>query len=87
MPAWISQRLGDLVSAYMQRHGTAFFPGESLKNLTVDWLENDRTPSGLLHLAQRDWFWPKLLLYMFHYTGLVGGLVGMWLLRRGDTLP
>ncbi len=68
-----------LAGAYLQPHGTVAFPGESLKDLAV----------GVLHrrvsfaeLVMGDGFWPKLIIYVFHYIGLIGGLGGMWLSRR-----
>lgn len=79
---WLARRLTRLAGAYAQPHGTAFFPGESLKDLAQEWLAQDRTLVGLLRLTQGDHFWPKLALYLFHYTSLLGGLVGMWLTRH-----
>ena len=31
---------------------------------------------------QGDNFVPKLILYLFHYAALIGGLIGIWLYRR-----
>ena len=36
----------------------------------------------MLALTRGDFFWPKLALYVLHYTALLAGLVGMWLYRR-----
>jgi hypothetical protein len=79
---YLRYRVGELASAYLQPHGTTFFPGESLREVGLNWLRNDRTPGGLLALTRGDAFWPKLVIYVFHYVGLIGGLVGMWLYRR-----
>jgi len=79
---WIARRFTRLAGAYLQPHGTTFFPGESLKDLTARWLGTDRTPGGLLRLSQGDQFWPKLAIYLFHYTSLLAGVVGLWLTRR-----
>jgi 4-amino-4-deoxy-L-arabinose transferase-like glycosyltransferase len=79
---WIRRRINELASAYLQPHGTAFFPGESLKQLAGDWLQHDRSLGGLLDLTRGDAFWPKLSIYLFHYVGLLFGLVGMWRYRR-----
>lgn len=79
---WIRRRMAELASAYLQPHGTAFFPGESLKQMAGDWLQQDRSLAGLLELTRGDAFWPKLSMYVFHYTGLLFGAVGVWLCRR-----
>ncbi len=86
---WLSHRVSKLSGAYLQPHGTTFFPGESLKDLATKWVSNDRTISGLIRLTQGEAFWPKLVLYVFHFTALLGGLIGMWLTRRNWrlTLP
>jgi hypothetical protein len=89
IPGYIRHRLSDLAGAYLQPHGTLFFPGESLRELTVKWLRDDRTVSGLIALTQGDSFWQKLVLYMLHYAALIFGLLGMWRTRRNwrITLP
>jgi hypothetical protein len=46
------------------------------------WLTQERTLDGLLRLVQSDGFWPKLVLYAFHYATLVFGALGMWVMRR-----
>jgi hypothetical protein len=82
VPGYLRRRVSDLADAYLQPHGTVYFGGESLKDMAANWLRNDRTPGGLLRLTQGDWFWPKLAIYVFHYSGLVFGLAGLWLVRR-----
>lgn len=79
---YIGRRFSRLAGAYLQPHGTTFFPGESLKSLTMNWWATDRTVSGLLRLTGAEAFWPKLSMYIFHFGGIVGGLVGLWLTRR-----
>lgn len=79
---YLGRRFSDLADAYFQPHGTVYFGGESLKEMVANWLQSDHTLSGLLRLAQADWFWPKLVIYAFHYAGLVFGLAGLWLSRR-----
>ncbi len=79
---WIRRRVTELASAYLQPHGTAFFPGESLKQMADDWLQHDRSLAGLLDLTRGDAFWPKLSIYLFHYAGLLFGLAGMWRCRQ-----
>jgi hypothetical protein len=79
---WMTRRVKELAKAYAQPHGTTFFPGASLKDMSADWLRNDRTPGGLLALTRANAFWPKLAIYLFHYLGLAFGLIGLWLTRH-----
>lgn len=76
---WIKHRLTELAEAYLQPHGTTFFPGESLRDLAVGVLRGE---VSLADLVQGDAFWSKLALYLLHYVGLLAGLAGMWLYRR-----
>src|SRR5690606_27097773 len=79
---WVQRRVGELAGAYLQPHGTTFFPGESLRELALTWLRDDRSPTGLVALMQGDSFWQKLTVYLFHYVALAAGLVGIWRTRR-----
>lgn len=65
--------------AYLQPSGTVAFPGESLKEMALEVL-NGRARLG--DLLNGESFWPKLMIYLFHYVGLIGGVVGLWLSRR-----
>ncbi len=87
--SWARNRGLEVISAYLQPHGTNTFPGESLKALVATWLTTDRTVDSLLRLTQAESFWPKLVIYVFHYLGLAAGLMGIWLTRRNWklTLP
>lgn len=71
-----------LAKAYLQPHGTTAFPGVSLRDLAASWWRDDRSFGGLIALTRADAFWPKLILYVFHFAGLGLGLIGMWLYRR-----
>ncbi len=79
---WVKHRLSEWTSAYLQPHGTTFFAGESLRDLALNWLRDDRSIGGLIALTRGDAFWQKLALYLFHYAGLIFGLIGMWMYRR-----
>ena len=74
--------VSELAEAYLQPYGTTFFQGASLREQAVDWLQTDRSAGGLVALTQGEAFWQKLALYLFHYTALVAGLVGIWRTRR-----
>jgi hypothetical protein len=79
---YIRHRVSELAGAYLQPNGTLFFPGESLRELALNWLREDRSVSGWIALTQGDSFWQKLAIYVLHYTALIFGLVGMWRTRR-----
>lgn len=78
---YLRRRVTELAGAALQPHGTLLFSGASLRELAAGWLRDDRTLSGLAALTQAESFWPKLALYVFHFTGLVGGVAGLWLCR------
>jgi len=82
IPGWLKSRVDQLSGAILQPHGTVFFAGESLKDMTSRWLNTDRSLSGLLRLTQGDNFWPKLAIYLFHDLGILAGIIGIWLSRR-----
>ncbi|MEZ4668629.1 MAG: glycosyltransferase family 39 protein [Anaerolineae bacterium] len=86
---WVSHRTSELAAAVLQPYGTVYYPGESLKDLTANWWRSDRTLQGLVNLTKGDAFWAKLVIYIFHYAGLLLGIIGMWLARRNwrITLP
>lgn len=79
---YVRRRVERLAEAYLQPHGTLVYSGPSLRRLLADWLAAERTLAGLGAVAGSEHFWPKLALYVFHYTALVGGLIGLWLTRR-----
>lgn len=84
---WITHRVRDLGAALLQPHNTVHFGGESLKESATDWLRDDRSLGGLVDLTRRESFWPKLVLYVFHFSGLLlgtGGMVMAW--RRWRSL-
>jgi 4-amino-4-deoxy-L-arabinose transferase-like glycosyltransferase len=77
LPGYISTRVKNFASAFLQPHNTVYFAGDSLKTIAGKWLREDRSIGGLIALTQSDKFWPKLLLYVFHFWALVFGIVGM----------
>lgn len=79
---WVQRRVSELAGAYLQPHGTTFFGGESLRDLALDWLRDDRSFAGISTLLQGEAFFPKLTLYLFHYAALALGIVGMWRARK-----
>ncbi len=84
---YLTRRIGELGSALLQPHNTNVFPGESLKELALHWLREDRSLDGLRRLVEGESFWPKLALYVFHYAAMLLGLLGlMFNLRRWRAL-
>lgn len=71
-----------LAAALLQPHQTTYFPGPSLKMMTAQWLRADRSIGGLAALLSDPTFWPKLILYLFHYLALTFGAVGIVLTLR-----
>lgn len=80
---WAVHRVKELGAAYLQPHNTAYFEGESIRAAASHWLRRDRSPGGLIDLTRIAAFWPKLVLYLFHWSGLLLGLAGMATARRG----
>jgi len=82
LPGYLARRLGELGEAVLQPHNVSIFGGESLRALVAEWWAGERSLNGLAALAQADTFWPKLLLYVVHYAGLLLGVVGIFLTWR-----
>lgn len=80
-PAYVRLLFFKMTSAYLQPQGTVSFgkEGESLKDLALQVLNGKMSFNDLI---QSDGFFPKLIIYIFHYIGLIGGLVGITLTRR-----
>ena len=60
--------------------------GESLRMLVVTWVQQDRSLTGLQRLVQGNNFVLKMLFYLFHYGGIVFGLIGLWRTRRNGAI-
>jgi hypothetical protein len=71
-----------LLNAYLQPHGTIYFAGQSLKEMALEWLNNGMSIQAFGKLINGQGFWPKLLIYIWHYISLIAGLIGMWLSRK-----
>ena len=74
---WAAHRVRELADSYLQPHNTVHYGGRSVKDALVDWLKDDRSAGGLVDLTRLESFWPKLALYVFHFTGLLLGAAGM----------
>lgn len=78
---YVGRRFGELAGAFLQPHGTAYFPGEGLRELAVTWARDDRSLEGLIDVVRGDQFAIKALEYVFHYGTIVLGVIGAWRLR------
>jgi len=72
-------RLRNVLAAYLQPYGTVNFPGPSVKETASKWLRGD---AALGDVVQTEGFWPKLVIYGFHYAALGFGLLGLGLSWR-----
>jgi hypothetical protein len=75
-----------LLRAYLQPAGTTFFAGPSLKEMLAAVLAGRGSLAALVGDAT---FWPKLLIYIWHFGTLGLGLAAMWAGRSRwrETLP
>ena len=79
---FVERRIRELGYSYVQPHGTLSFGGESLKALALGWVNSGFSPAGLWQLLTGEGFLVKLLIYIWHYLALIGGIIGMWLTRK-----
>jgi 4-amino-4-deoxy-L-arabinose transferase-like glycosyltransferase len=76
------RRAREWFDAVVNPYPAAELGGESLRALLLTWLRQDRSLAGLQRLVEGDNFVLKTLLYLFHYGGIVFGLIGLWRYRR-----
>lgn len=86
---YLLHRLAELTGAALQPHGSAYVDGPPLRLMAQDWWRAGRSPSELLRWTSLEGFWPRLLIYVIHFVGLLAGLAGLWLSRQRwrQTLP
>ena len=82
LPGYLARRIRELGGAILQPHNVEVYAGDSLRSELAVWWADDRSPAGLLAITQGNSFWPKLLLYVVHYGGLVLGAAGALLTWR-----
>ncbi len=87
---WIGRIVGDTVRAYLQPYGTHFLLDPSstgVKDSLRDFLNGRTSLSQLLAIPG---FGRRVLMYLWHFWGLAGGVVGaVWMGhdRRWNALP
>jgi len=86
---FIAHRLSELASSYLQPHGTVPLGSVSVRVGLLNLIRDDRSLNGFVSLLQTEGFFIKLIIWGFHYLGILLGLVGMWLTRQSWrlTLP
>lgn len=73
---YVGHRFVNLTESLLQPHNTVYFPGESIKAIVVKWWTEGHKLSELSNILASDAFWPKLVLYLFHYLALIFGVLG-----------
>jgi hypothetical protein len=80
---YLTHRLSNELDAEAQPYNTVYYPGNSIKDQIAAWWSTGHTLANLGTLTQVQDFWPKAVLYLFHYVALLGGLIGLLIgLRR-----
>jgi 4-amino-4-deoxy-L-arabinose transferase-like glycosyltransferase len=79
---YAERRVRELANAYLQPHGTIGLGNESLKAMLQTWIQSGFSVNGLWQLITGEGFWSKLLIYIWHFGGLLLGVIGMWLTRK-----
>jgi 4-amino-4-deoxy-L-arabinose transferase-like glycosyltransferase len=79
---YLQRRLSEWRDAYLQPYGTEALGDESLKALVQVWATNGFQVNDLHAIITSEHFVTKLAIYIWHYTGLLGGLIGMGLTWR-----
>lgn len=76
---FISRRIKELSASYLQPYGTTSLGDTSVREGLVNWLQHERSLSGLIQLLQIEGFTLKLVVWLFHYVGTTLGFVGIGL--------
>jgi 4-amino-4-deoxy-L-arabinose transferase-like glycosyltransferase len=76
------RRIAALGETLLQPHQTTYYPGRSLKDALVNWLQNQRTIAGLVEIVSDPTFFPKFVLYIAHWSALLFGVLGIVLTLR-----
>ena len=79
---YVLRRFGELATSALQPHGTVSFGSLSVRDAATNWLENDRSATGLVQLTQIEGFAIKLVIWILHFFAILFGLIGIWRTRR-----
>lgn len=86
---YATHRLGELVYAIVQPHGTTPFGSDSVRAAASVWWQDDRSPGGLSQVTRIEGFAVKSAIWILHISAICLGLAGMWISRKSWqlTLP
>lgn len=79
---FVTRRIRELISSYLQPHGTITLGGESLRDAVAAFWQSDRTAAGLWAIITADNFISKSLIYLFQFGGFLLAIAGIWFSRR-----
>jgi 4-amino-4-deoxy-L-arabinose transferase-like glycosyltransferase len=76
---YLGTRARNTLGAYLQPYGTVNFEGPSIKEVAASWLRGEASLGDVVSIQG---FWPKLVVYAFHFPSLGLGLFGLALSWR-----
>lgn len=79
---YLRRRVSQLATSYITPHGLLNLGGESLRVLALRWVDTGFSMDGLRALLNGEGFWIKLIIYIWHYAALFGGVLGFLLSGR-----
>lgn len=79
---FIAFRFKELANSYLQPYGTTPLGSVSIRDEFVNWIQNEPSFDGLMHMIKSENFFIKLLIWIFHFGGIFLGIIGMWLTRK-----
>lgn len=79
---YLQRRLREWTGAILQPHGTINFGDTSIRAQFVEWVRSGFSLTMLGDLVRSEAFGYKLLVYIWHYAGIVLGTAGWWLTRK-----
>jgi hypothetical protein len=80
--AWLTVRGRNLGLAVVQPHFASDMGGVSVRAAAGDWLRGQASAGALIAALAGSSGPAKLALYVWHWTGLVLGIAGLWRARR-----
>ena len=78
----LARRAKELVYSILQPHGTTPLGSVSIVEAGRVWLVENRSLDGLLQVVRIEGFASKLAVWIFHYGGIIFGLLGMIWTRK-----
>lgn len=79
---WFNRVVGDTVKAYLQPYGTVLLVPESSPSLRQQVMEMLRGEVPITVILRQPGLFRRLLMYIWHFWGLAGGIIGAALVIR-----